>query len=333
MKIMKKDIKPNERIITFFALESMELRKSKKINKNFLELNLYDKTGKIKGYLWNEPIIAAATLKEKSFIKICGITKMVNDSLIINVEKIRIAKKEEFDIRDFMEVVPDGMDIWHKKLLESIETIKDITCRKVIDSFLKDDGFLEQFITSPAGVSVHHNYVGGLLEHTTNTMIQASFIANRHMGLINHDLLLTGAFLHDIGKTREIYWEIAREYTTEGKLLGHITIGILMLEEKLSGNKDISDEIAVLLRHMILSHHGDLEYGSPVRPATPEAIALHHIENTDAKINHLYCHLKNSNPDDLWSRYDKFLNTEIYQGKFSNPIIKEINSEIKRVAA
>lgn len=316
MKIMKKDIKPNERIITFFALESMELRKSKKNDKHFLELNLYDKTGKVKGYLWNESIIAAATLKEKSFIKVQGIIKMVNDSLIINVEKIRIAKKEEFDIRDFMEVVPGGIDLWHKRLLESIESIKDITCRKVINSFLKDDGFLEQFITLPGGVSVHHNYIGGLLEHTTNTMAQASFIANRHPGLINHDLLLAGAFLHDIGKIREIYWEIAREYTTEGKLLGHITLGILMFEEKLSGNKDIPDEIAVLLKHIILSHHGELEYGSPVRPATPEAIALHHIENTDAKINHLYCHLNNSNPDVLWSRYDKFLNTEIYQGRF-----------------
>lgn len=167
---------------------------------------------------------------------------------------------------------------------------------------------------------MHHNYIGGLLEHTVNVMTQAVLTAEHYSGLIDKDLLITASFLHDIGKTREIYWEIAKEYTTEGKLLGHIPIGLLMLEEKLSKLKDIPDDLALILKHMLLSHHGKLEYGSPVKPAIPEAVALHLIENTDAKINHLYCHLKNSNPENQWSCFDRILNTEIYQWKYTKKI-------------
>ena len=300
MKLMKKDIKPNEVITTFFALEAMELRKSK-IQRNFLSLDLYDKTGKVKGYLWNDPVIVAATLTEKSFVKVRGIAKMLSSSPVIEVERIRKAEKHEIDMRDFLEVVSGGIDLWHKKLLNSVKSVRDINCRRLIDSILKDDCFMELFLTSPGGISVHHNYVGALLEHTVNVMTEAAVTADKNPGLLDKDLLLTGAFLHDIGKTKEIYWNIAREYTTEGKLLGHIGIDLLMLEEKLSRFKDFPQDLSILLKHMILSHHGNLEYGSPVRPATPEALALHLIDNNDAKINHLYCHLGNADPDKQWS--------------------------------
>jgi len=151
MKLMKKDIRPNERITTFFALESMEIRMSK-AQQNFLALDLYDKTGRIKGYLWNNPVITAATLSEKSFVKVRGIAKMINSALIIEVERIRKAEKHEIDMQDFLEVVSGGIDLWQGKLLDSIKLVRDVNCRELIDSFLGDEGFLEQFITSPGGV-------------------------------------------------------------------------------------------------------------------------------------------------------------------------------------
>ena len=328
MKLMKKDIQPNEIVTTFFALDSMEIRKSKNMN-YYLILNLSDKTGNIKGYLWTDPIETSALLKERTFVKVRGIAKLINDSPVLEIEKIRTAEKAEVDIREFLEVVPGGIDFWHKKLLESTSQITDLNCKQVLDAFLKDEGFLELFITSPAGKTFHHNYIGGLLEHTAGVMSQAALIADQNPALLDKDLLLTGAFLHDIGKTREIYWEIAREYTVEGKLLGHISIGVSLLEEKLAIMEKFPKDLALQLKHMILSHHGELELGSPVRPTTPEAIVLHLIDNTDAKISHLYCHLKNSNPDDEWSPYDKFLNRDIYQRKF---IKKEIAPK-KEVAA
>lgn len=316
MKLMKKDIMPNQEMTTFFALEAMQLRRSRN-ERDYLVLHLYDKTGKINGYLWNDPIEMAATLKEKSFVKVKGVASIVNDSLTLNIEKIRNAEKEEIDITDFLEVTPGGISLWHEKLQERVETIQDVYCRRLIDSFLSDERFLELFITNPGGISVHHNYVGGLLEHTVCTMELVSALADRHPALLNKDILMTGAFLHDAGKTREIYWEIAREYTTEGKLLGHIILGIIMFEEKLRGLKDFPLELANHLRHMIVSHHGCLEHGSPAKPATPEALVLHRMEDADAKINHLYCHMGNSDPERDWSYYDRILETEIYQKKYS----------------
>jgi 3'-5' exoribonuclease len=322
MKLMKKDIRANEMITSFFALESMQLRKSK-TQQHFLAIELYDKSGKIKGYLWTDPIEMAAFLKVKSYVKIRGITKEINGSIVIDIEKIRAADKSEVDIRDFLDVVPGGIDYWHKRLLTIIESVKDTNCRNLIFSFLYDEGFLEMFITSPGGLSVHHNYIGGLLEHTVNIMEQALAVASRHEALLDTDLLLTAAFIHDIGKTREIYWEVAREYTTEGKLLGHIAIGITMIEEKLSKFPDFPVDLAMLLKHMILSHHGSLEYGSPVVPATPEAVALNLIDNIDAKLNHLYCHLGYSDPGDSWSGYDRFFGTAIYVNKYPREILEK----------
>jgi 3'-5' exoribonuclease len=315
MKLMKKDIRPNQHVTTFFALESMQLRKSRK-QQPFLVLGLHDRTGKINGYLWNEPVEMAERLEEKTIVKVRGVATVANGSLIMNVEKIRRAEKDETDIRDFLEVAPGGITHWHERLLNAIGKIQDGRCRQLIKSFLDDSGFIELFITSPGGLSIHHCYVGGLLEHTVSAMELVSLFSDRHAALIHKDLLLTGAFLHDIGKTRELYWEIAKEYTTEGKLLGHITLGIMMLEEKLSGLKDFPEELSNRLRHMIVSHHGTLEYGSPVRPATPEALVLHLVEAADAKINHLYCHMGNSDPGRDWSCYDRTLETEIYQKKY-----------------
>jgi len=323
MKIMIKDLKPNEQVTTYFALESLKLRKSKN-QRNFLELILQDRTGKIKGYLWDNPVITAAVLKEKTVIKIRSITTLLNDSLILAVEKVRQANKNETDIRDFLEVVNGGVELWREKLLEPVDLIREFNCRRLVDSFLNDSGFLELFITSPAGVSVHHNYIGGLLEHTTTIMAQAAQMADRYPSLLDKDLLLTGAFLHDIGKTRELYWELAKEYTTEGKLLGHITIGILLLEEKIAELADFPADLALMLRHMILSHHGEIAFGSLVRPAIPEAIALNILDKSDARINHLCSHLSYSNPDESWSQFDKILNTQIYQKKYLKSQFKQL---------
>ena len=316
MKLMKKDIRPNEEVETFLALESLQVRKSRN-QRDFLELGLHDKTGKINGYLWNNPLEAAAELKEKTVVKVKGIASKVNGTIIINVERIRTASKDEFEIQDFLEVVPGGVSFWHKRLISIVETVSDPHCSELIEAFLGDGGFLELFITSPGGLSIHHNYIGGLLEHTTSAMEMVSSVSDRHPGLLNRNQLITGAFLHDIGKAREIYWEISREYTTEGKLLGHIALGLMMVDKKLATIKDFPEELANLLRHMILSHHGRLEYGSPVKPATPEALALHLMEQFDAKINHLYCHMGNSDPEKDWSEYDRILETQIYQKKYA----------------
>lgn len=322
MKLMKKDLKANQSVTTIFALESMRLRTSKNKN-NFLELNFHDRTGKIKGYLWNDPVIMSAVLKEKSIVKVKATVSTYNDSLILTVEKVRQANREEFDINDFMEVVAGGIQHWQDRLVEMVGEIKEVNCRRLVDSFLDDTTFMDLFTTAPGGVSIHHGYIGGLLEHTTMIMTQALQVAQKHTGLLDPDLLLTGAFLHDIGKTKELFWELGREYTTEGKLVGHIAIGIMLLEEKLAVMPDFPKDLPMLLRHMILSHHGSLEYGSPVKPGTPEALVLSLLDNTDAKINHLYSLLGNLAPEESWSGFDKVLETSLYQRKYERVSMKK----------
>ncbi len=319
MKLMGADIRPNQQVTTFFALESMLLRKSKK-QQHFLALTFYDRTSRISGFLWEGAMETAATLKENTVVKVKGLSAMFNGSMIINVEQIREADRDEVDMRDFVDVVPGGIHLWQERLNKAVATIRDVNCSRLIEAFLGDTKFIEEFTTAPAGLTVHHNYLGGLLEHTTSTMELLSLFADRHQGLLDRDLLLTGAFLHDIGKTREINWEISKEYSPEGRLLGHVIIGILLLEEKISHISPFPGDLSLLLKHMILSHHGELEFGSPVRPATPEALALHLVENSDAKVNHLYCHLRNTDPDSEWSEYDKYLGTSIYQKTYKRSV-------------
>lgn len=192
MKIMKKDMKPNEQVTTFFALESMQLRKSKK-NDNFLVLGLYDKTGKINGYLWHEPVEMAATIKERTIVKVRGIVTMVNGSLTINVGRIRTAEKREVDMEDFLDTVTGGINLWYGRLLKVVGNIGDISCKRLVQAFLDDSCFVDFFMTAPGGIRIHHHYVGGLLEHTVSSMELAAQFADRHPGLIDRDLIQVGA--------------------------------------------------------------------------------------------------------------------------------------------
>jgi 3'-5' exoribonuclease len=328
MKQMKSDLNPNEQVKTFFALESAEIRKTRD-QRFFLVLTLSDKSGQLKGYIWNEPEEKAEDLRGVSYVYVEGKTKMYNGALILTIEEIRVTREEDIVMADFLEVVPGGVDLWMNSLREKIETIEDMNCRLLLDLLFSDQKFLEDFKIAPAAMTVHHNYVGGLMEHSVNTMAHAAYMSDKYPALLDRDLLLTGSLLHDIGKTRELTSGIIRSYTTEGRLLGHIPLGIMILDEKLHLMKRFPEDLGLLLRHMILSHHGSLEFGSPVRPATPEALALHHIENTDAKLNHLFCHLKNSDPERVWSSYDKYLASEIYQRKPK----KEIADRLREVGA
>lgn len=290
--------------------------KISKDQKQFLSLKLSDRTGTINGYIWDNASDVADLLHEKSYVKVKGVSTVVNSSLFIKIAKIRPANSDEIDIEDFLEVVPGGIELWHEKLLNVSYLVEDINCRMLIDSFLYDDIFMQSFLNAIGGTKIHHNYIGGLLQHTISTMELASHFASDNSGPVNKDLLITGAFLHDIGKTKEMRWEPVMEYTDEGRLIGHITLGILMFKEKVAEIQDFPKELEMLLLHLMLSHHGKREYGSPVVPATPEAIMLNLIDGADARLNHIYCHMESCDPNSSWSSYDKYLHTAIYQKKF-----------------
>lgn len=323
MKLMKKDIKPNQLINTYFILDAMDKRKSKD-NQYYLCLSLSDGSGKIKGYIWNEISHVENILKVNSFVKIRGFSKMINNSLIIHIENINMADKNEIDLSDFLQIVPGGIEYWKRLLLEQLDTVTDFNCKRLISLFIEDKTIMDAFYLAPAGISIHHNYIGGLLQHTVNVMSTCSHIADNYKGLINRDLLILGAFLHDIGKIKEYSLGLLRNFTKEGRLIGHIGIGLLILQEKISKLDYFPENLAMELKHMILSHHGDLQYGSCVRPSFPEAVALNLADTSDARLNHLDCHLSNSDLNQQWSPYDRILNTHILIDRYvSNQYIKE----------
>ena len=287
MKQMANELAENMEVTSYFAVRTLELRKSRKEN-YYLALTLADRTGSIKGYFWKDAKAAAETLKDRPFAKVRGIVKTVNNALAVDINKMRPADSDEVEMADILEVVSEGLLYWQKRLHEAVKLIKDSDCLRLCRSFLWDLEFMSRFVKCPSGVTVHHAYIGGLMQHTVCGMELAASLADRYPDLIDRDKAVTGAFLRDIGKTRELRYETVREYTTEGKLLGHILIGITMIEEKIIALKDFPDELALDLKHLIISHHGEPDYGSPVRPTTPEALALHMIDNAAAKLNHLH---------------------------------------------
>jgi len=327
MKQMKTELKASDKVDTFFALGSVELRNAKN-QKVYLTVILSDKSGQISGYVWNNPEETAARLSGAGYVHVKGTAKTYNGALNIQIDFIKPAADDEIDVADFRQVVPGGIELWEQRLYDHIGLVRDSNCDTLLCSFISDVQFFEAFKLSPAGLMVHHIYTGGLLEHSVNTMSHAVHMAEHYPGLLDRDLLLTGSLLHDIGKVRAITGNITKAYTTEGKLMGHISIGLIMLEEKLRQIKEFPAETGLMLKHMILSHHGSLEFGSPVKPATPEAVALHHIENTDAKMNHLYGLFRDSDPEREWSSYDKYFATEIYQRK----PLKETIDQVREMA-
>jgi 3'-5' exoribonuclease len=284
MKLMVKDIKPNEIITSIFAIDFFQLKQSKNSD-YYLFLKLCDKTGSIKGFIWHEALNIKDKLNENSYVKVTGITKVLGDSLVIDIFDITPIGKEEVDLRDFFETVKEGIDYWFQELINLVDLVKNDFCKELIFQFLNDQKIMRLFKTRPAGATIHHNYIGGLLQHTVNTMILLDKIADTYNEKLDRDLLLTGAFLHDIGKVEELKYDGTIRYTIKGELLGHITLGILLLEKKIERIRNFPYELALLLKHMVLSHHGKLEYGSPVQPKIPEAKVLSIIEGTDAEIN------------------------------------------------
>jgi len=284
MKLMIKDIKPNEIITSIFAIDFFQLKQSKNSD-YYIFLKLCDKTGSIKGFIWHEALSIKDKLNENSYVKVTGITKVLGDSLVIDIFDITPIGKEEVDLRDFFETVKEGIDYWFQELINLVDLVKNDFCKELIFQFLNDQKIMRLFKTRPAGATIHHNYIGGLLQHTVNTMILLDKIADTYNEKLDRDLLLTGAFLHDIGKVEELKYDGTIRYTIKGELLGHITLGILMLEKKIERIRNFPYELALLLKHMVLSHHGKLEYGSPVQPKIPEAKVLSIIEGTDAEIN------------------------------------------------
>lgn len=305
-----------------FLLTDKQLRANRNANL-YLLTSLRDATGVISGLMWNVNEDSVAHINAGDFVRIRGKVQLYQGTLQIIVTHINTVPSEGLDPADFHPSTGVEVERLQGRLKEILLSIDDPPLKSLMECFLIDEDLMLKFSQCPAGIKAHHAYHGGLLEHVVNIMETARRIADLYPA-ININLLLAGIFLHDIGKIRELGYESSFIYTDEGQLLGHLLIGVEILNEKVAEAEKLTGEpfpteTLFRLKHMILSHHGRLEYGSAKLPMTPEAVALHHLDNLDAKVHEFSRSIEDDpNATSNWTPYSNRLERKLYKGETTN---------------
>ena len=285
----------------------------------YLQLELRDKTGSVGARLWNASEELARSFEPGDYLRVRGKTQIFQGSLQVILTHIDVLDPNRVEAEDFLPQSSQNAAKLMARLRELLLTMNNPHLRALIECFLIDDDFVRKFSSAPGGIKNHHAYQGGLLEH----VVALLNIADRILDLypeIDRDLLLTGIFLHDIGKVDELSYDRAFAYTDEGQLVGHLVMGVEMLRDKVNRSEKLTGEsfppeLLLRLKHMIVSHHGAYEFGSPKLPMTLEAVALHYLDNFDAKI-HAYSREIRDDPsrDSNWTPFQQSLGRRLYKG-------------------
>jgi 3'-5' exoribonuclease len=313
-----KEFADGDTIDAVFLLADKQLRANRNANL-YLLADLRDKTGTISARMWNVTEEATAYLNSGEFVQVKGKIQLYQGGLQMIATHIYPATTDGIDMADFLPKTERDVDRLITRLREILLSIRDPHLRALMECFLIDEQLMQGFCTAPAGIKAHHAYQGGLLEHVVTMLEVGQRIADLYPDL-DSGLLLAGVFLHDIGKVRELSYENGFGYTDEGQLLGHMLIAVELLAAKIRETVQLTDEpfpeeLAMRLKHMIVSHHGTYEFGSAKLPMTPEAIALHHIDNLDAKL-HEFTRNINEDPNRLshWTPFNSRLDRKLFKG-------------------
>ena len=255
--------------------------------KPYDNLLLQDKTGILDGKVWDPNSQGIAEYEEKDFIEVYGEVISYNGSLQLNIKQIRRVEEGEYNPADYMPTTEKSVSGMYDELTAYIRQISNPYLKNVLEYyFVNDETFIKKFKGHSAAKTVHHGFSGGLLEHTLSVLHMCEYFAGAYP-ILNRDLLYTAAICHDIGKTRELSDFPDNDYTDEGQLIGHIVIGVEMIDEAVRSVPDFPPKLANELKHCVIAHHGELEYGSPKKPALAEALALNLADNADAKLQTL----------------------------------------------
>ena len=267
-----------------FFLVFLKQQRTTKNNKPYLSLVLADKTGQIEARVWelNDPRIAR-DFERGDIVKVRGCASRFDERVQLKVDQLRKAREGEANKADLMPATSFDVDALWAKLLGFVESFANPHLKLLLTTLLSDPQLATAYREAPAARQLHHAWLGGLLEHVVSLLTLADRVAP-HYPLVDRDLLLTGVILHDIGKVRELAWDTGFEYTTEGILLGHIEMGAELAARTMDGLPDFPSRLRTMVLHLILSHHGKLEFGSPKLPMTPEALMLSFIDDLDAKM-------------------------------------------------
>jgi 3'-5' exoribonuclease len=277
---------------------------------------LSDRTGKLNARMWQATEAMYNQLPSEGFLQIRGKSELYQGSLQLVINDMVVVRSDQVNLADYMPRTDKDVAKLFAELKEMLGAIKNPTLSALIKEFFADAELMKRFCTAPAATQLHHSYLGGLLEHTHSMMNVATKILPLYPK-VQGDLVLAAIFLHDMAKTAEMSYEVAFSYTDRGQLLGHIMIGAQWIQEKTRAiearGTRMNSEVIDCLLHIILSHHGQYEFGSPKLPATAEAFMVNYIDNLDAKMNQVATLIENDATEGNWTGYQKSLETRLYR--------------------
>ena len=270
-------------VSSLFLVREKEIRTSVRSGKSWLELNLADRSGSIPAKMWDNFETLAKTFELDDVVRVRGRVKVYNGQKELTLEQIVPTSDNEYDLADFLPHTKHDVEKLYASVKAAIAGMRNPWLRQLLSSIVEDPDIAPRLKRAPAAMTMHHAYLGGLLEHVVSLIGLASAVS-AHYPEIDADLLLAGVVLHDIGKLDEFRYVRGIDYSDQGRLLGHITIGVRLVQEKCRAIEGFPAPLAVLVEHLIVSHHGTYEFGSPSLPQTPEAVMLHLIDDMDSKM-------------------------------------------------
>ena len=313
------ELPPQAQIDQTFLATHKQLRPNRN-GQLYLQVELADRSGRITGRLWNASDDDFNAFEDGDYVRVEGNTQLYSGALQIIITAIERADPRTIDDREFQVLSANDLVRLEAELATILGTIRSAPLAALVAEILADKALMQAFARTPAGVKHHHAYAGGLLDHVVNLLRLADRVAPLYPAL-DRDLLLVGVLVHDIGKTRELESQQGFSYTDEGQLLGHVLLGLEIVDAKIKAveartGQPFDPEAAVRVKHMIASHHGQYEFGSPKLPMTLEAIALHHLDHLDAKMAGTIQLLQNeATAQDGWTQYQQNQGRKFFRGR------------------
>ncbi len=316
-KLFVDQIRERDIVKSVFLVREKSLAMAKN-GKPYLTLKLMDRTGEVEGRIWDNADDISARFSRDDFVQVQGKASLYLGKMQLVIQELHRLDDGQVDLADFLPVSKFPVEELQSRLRAKVASIGRDHFRRLMELFLEDREFMQMYSAAPAAKTMHHVFLGGLLEHSLAVSDLVDDVCRRYPEL-NRDLLLLGALLHDVGKVAELSYERSFDYTDEGKLLGHIMLGVEMIDSRIRRIDAFPPRDAVLLKHLLLSHHGQYEFGSPKRPKTLEAIVLNFLDDLDSKMNGVQAHIeKSAASDSSWTPYHRLYDRYFYTGSLKS---------------
>jgi len=337
------DLSDGQIVASHFLVREKEVRTYARTGSSWLQLELVDRTGAISGKMWENFSALVPTFDRDDVVQIRGRVKLFNGQKELTLEQIVPVPERDYDLSDFLPHTKYDVEKMYAGLRAAVAGVKNPWLKRLLNEVIEDPAIVPRLKRAPAAMTMHHAFLGGLLEHIVSLIGLAAGVS-AHYGELDADLLLAGVILHDIGKIDELRYARGIDYSTEGRLLGHIMIGVSLVHEKIKAIPGFPPQLAVLLEHLIVSHHGSHEFGSPSLPQTREAVALHFLDDMDSKMGAMRAtlDLASATPgNSVWTdrnpslrrpllQADKFLGSEIRAGSNGSPVTRDTQKSAEK---